>query len=212
MVCEAGPRGKPQRPKRRLLLAGTGDLFRRKRRFFRVESSTCYACRMDPATPAEWIASGYEARREQRPNDARDCFRQALSLSSRSGDRLRDGKNIGAALKHYQLAVELYRKQDAPLTLAHTIRHVADILLDEGNLESAQRHYEEALTIYCANQETPPLDLANTLRGYGLFMEKSGKTEEAMTLWQQTLALYEQLGIEAGVAECTSHLAFLMGQ
>jgi tetratricopeptide (TPR) repeat protein len=180
---------------------------------------------MDPATPAEWIASGYEARREQRPNDARDCFRQALSLSSRSGDRLhtakaheglgqieRDGKNIGAALKHYQLAVELYRKQDAPLTLAHTIRHVADILLDEGNLESAQRHYEEALTIYCANQETPPLDLANTLRGYGLFMEKSGKTEEAMTLWQQTLALYEQLGIEAGVAECTSHLAFLMGQ
>jgi tetratricopeptide (TPR) repeat protein len=180
---------------------------------------------MDPTTAAEWIASGYQARREQRLDDARNSFRQALSLSGRAGDRLhtakahaglgqieRDGNNIGAALMHYQLAVELYRKEDAPLTLAHTIRHVADILLGEGNLEPARRYYEEALSIYCDDEQTPPLDLANTLRGYALLMEKSGKSEDAAMLWQQTKALYEQLGIEAGVGECQSHVAYLLGR
>jgi tetratricopeptide (TPR) repeat protein len=92
------------------------------------------------------------------------------------------------------------------------VRHVADILLCEGNLEQAQRNYEEALAIYSAHEETPPLDLANALRGYALLMEKSREIEEAAMVWQQTLGLYEQLGIEAGVAECKSHVAFLMGR
>jgi tetratricopeptide (TPR) repeat protein len=180
---------------------------------------------MEPTTAAEWISNGYHARRDNRLDDARSCFNQALRVCGDSDDKLhtaqahaglgqieRDRKNIGAALMHYQLAVELYRKQEIPLTLAHTIRHVADILLGEGNLEQAQRHYEEALAIYCAHEETPPLDLANALRGYAQLMEKSLKTDEATMLWRQTNALYEQLGIDAGVAECRSHLAFLMGR
>jgi tetratricopeptide (TPR) repeat protein len=180
---------------------------------------------MDPTTPAEWIASGYQARRDQQLDDARNCFSRALQLSRTSDDKLhkaqahaglgqleRDRKNIGAALKHYQIAVELLRKQDDPLALAHTIRHVADILLCEENLEPARRHYEEALAIYCAHETTPPLDLANTLRGYALVMEESSKIEEATMLWRQTQALYEQLEIEAGTTECQSHLAFLMGR
>jgi tetratricopeptide (TPR) repeat protein len=180
---------------------------------------------MNPTTPAEWIASGYEARRDQRLDDARNCFSQALNLSGASGDKAqsaqahagmgqieRDRKNIGAALKHYQLAVQLYRKQDNPLALAHTVRHVADILLGEKNLEQARNHYEEALSIYRAHESTPPLDLANTLRGYGLLMGRSGHTEEATMLWHEAQAIYEQLGIEAGVNECRSHLAFLMGR
>jgi tetratricopeptide (TPR) repeat protein len=180
---------------------------------------------MSPTTPAEWISNGYQARRDHRLDDARSCFSQALNLSGASGDKLqtaqahsglgqieRDRKNIGAALKHYQLAVELYRKQDNPLALAHTIRHVADILLGEKNLDQARHHYEEALAIYRAHEETPPLDLANALRGYGLLMGRSGHTEEATMLWHETQAIYEQLGIEAGVTECRSHLAFLMGR
>jgi tetratricopeptide (TPR) repeat protein len=180
---------------------------------------------MDQTTPAEWIASGYLARRDNQLDEARNCFSRALHLCGASDDTLhtaqahaglgqieRDRKNIGAALMHYQLAVELYRKQEIPLTLAHTIRHVADILLDEGNLEQARRHYEEALAIYCAHEDTPPLDLANALRGYAQLTEESGKTEEATLLWRQTQALYEQLGIEAGVTECRSHQAFLMGR
>jgi tetratricopeptide (TPR) repeat protein len=180
---------------------------------------------MDPTTPAEWITSGYQARRDQRPDDARNCFSRALQLSRASDDKLhkaqahaglgqieRDRKNIGAALMHYQVAVELLRKQPDSLILAHTIRHVADILLDEGTLEPAQRHYEEALSIYCAHEATPPLDLANALRGYALLMEESGKIEEATMLWRQAHALYEQLEIEAGLTECRSHMAFLMGR
>jgi tetratricopeptide (TPR) repeat protein len=180
---------------------------------------------MESTTPADLISMGYQARRDQRLDDARNCFSRALNLGRTSGNKLhtaqahtglgqieRDRKNIGAALKHYQLAVELYRKQDAPLAHAHTVRHVADILLCEGNLEQAQRNYEEALAIYSAHEETPPLDLANALRGYALLMEKSREIEEAAMVWQQTLGLYEQLGIEAGVAECKSHVAFLMGR
>jgi tetratricopeptide (TPR) repeat protein len=180
---------------------------------------------MDQTTPAEWIASGYLARRNHELDEARNCFSRALHLSGASEDTLhaaqahaglgqveRDERNIGAALKHYQLAVELYRKLNSPLTLAHTVRHVADILLAAGNLEPAQRQYEEALATYCAHDETPPLDLANTIRGYAQLMEQSGKTEEATMLWQRTQALYEQLGIEPGVTECRSHLAFLMGR
>jgi tetratricopeptide (TPR) repeat protein len=180
---------------------------------------------MEPTTPAEWIANGYQARRDHRLDEARNCFSRALHLCGASDDKLhtaqahagmgqieRDRKNTGAALMHYQVAVELFRKQDVPLKLAHTVRHVADILLAAGNLEPARRHYEEALTIYSGHEETPPLDLANTLRGYALLMEKTGETEEATMLWQQTQALYEQLGIEAGVAEVRSHLAFLMGR
>jgi len=139
----------------------------------------------------------------QAPNGAGPCG---------TGQIERDRKNIGAALKHYQIAVELLRKQDDPLILAHTVRHVADILLGEGNLEPAQRHYEEALAIYCAHETTPPLDLANALRGYALLMEESRKIEEATMLWRQANALYEQLEIEAGVTESQSHLAFLMGR
>jgi tetratricopeptide (TPR) repeat protein len=180
---------------------------------------------VDPTTPTEWIANGYQARRDQQLDEARNCFSRALNLCRITDDKLhkaqahaglgqieRDRKNIGAALKHYQISVELLRKQDEPLVLAHTIRHVADILLGEGNLEPAQRQYEEALAIYCAHEETPPLDLANTLRGYALLMEESSKTEEATMLWRQAHALYEQLEIEAGSTECQSHLAFLMGR
>jgi tetratricopeptide (TPR) repeat protein len=146
-------------------------------------------------------------------------------LSGTSGDRPqtaqahaglgqieRDRKNIGAALKHYQIAAEFYRKQGNPLALAHTVRHVADILLGEGNLELAQRNYEEAMALYRTNEKTPPLDLANTLRGYALLMGELGHNEEATMLWHETQGLYEQLGIEAGVTECKSHLAFLLGR
>jgi len=180
---------------------------------------------MEPTTPAEWIANGYQARRDHQLDKARNCFSRALHLSGTSNDKLnsaqahaglgqieRDEKKIGAALKHYQLSVELYRNQDNPLALAHTVRHVADILLGEKNLEQAKRHYEEALAIYRDHKETPPLDLANTLRGYGLLMGRSGHTEEATMLWLEARAIYEQLGIEAGVTECRSHLAFLMGR
>lgn len=180
---------------------------------------------MNSTTAAGLISSGYQARRDHRLDDARNCFSRALNLIGNSGDKLtraqahaglgqieRDRKNIGAALKHYQLAVELYRKQEDPLTLAHTVRHVADIHLGEGNIEQAQRNYKEALEIYRAHESTPTLDLANTLRGYALLMGESGNSEEATMLWQETQGLYEQLGIEAGVAECRSHLAFLMGR
>jgi tetratricopeptide (TPR) repeat protein len=180
---------------------------------------------MDSTSPADWIASGYLARRDHQLDEARNCFSHALRLCGASDDHLhtaqahaglgqieRDRKNIGAALMHYQVAVELYRKLDSPLTLAHTIRHVADILLDGENLEPARRHYEDALAIYFGQEGTPPLDLANALRGYALLMEKLHKTEDATMLWHQTQALYEQLGIEAGIVECKSHLAFLMGR
>jgi tetratricopeptide (TPR) repeat protein len=224
IVCEASLHGKPNR-RNPETASNKRHPFLAEAKLFLVDSSTCYACRVNPTTAAEWIASGYQARREQRPDEARNCFSRALNLCRITDDKLhkaqahaglgqieRDRRNIGAALKHYQIAVELLRKQDDPLALAHTIRHVADILRGEGNLEPAQRHYEEALAIYYAHETTPPLDLANALRGYALLMEQCGKNEEATMLWRQAHALYDQLEIGAGVTESQSHLAFLMGR
>ena len=180
---------------------------------------------MTLASPADLIASGRKARFEHRLADAKEYFSLALSQSARTGDKLhtaqahaglgqveRDLKNNGAALKHYQFAVELFRKQENPLILAHTIRHVADILRSEKAFEQALTRYEEALEIYRAHNETPPLDLANTLRGYALAKTETGEVQEAAALWLEAQSLYEQAGVQAGVAESQSQLAFLMGR
>ncbi len=48
--------------------------------------------------------------------------------------------------------------------------------------------------------------------GYALLMGDCGDQEEAKYLWYEAQALYEQAGVEAGVAERQSHIAFLMGR
>ncbi len=124
----------------------------------------------------------------------------------------RDEGKTQAALNHYGEAVELLREERDERQLAHAIRHVADIERGHGNVAKAAAAYEEALALYRAHEETPALELANAIRGYALLMGECGDQDEAKYLWYEARALYEQAGVEAGVAESQSHIAFLMGR
>jgi tetratricopeptide (TPR) repeat protein len=180
---------------------------------------------MTSHSPLELLSHGYRARSEKRLSEAKDCFIQAVDHSRKAKDKAllaqalcglgqveRDLGNLSAALKHYGDAVDLRRALGDPLLLAHTIRHVADILRGLGSLGKAAPCYEEALGIYRSHEQTPPLDLANAIRGYALLKADTGDTDEATYLWHEAAALYEQSGVQAGVTESRSQIAFLMGR
>jgi tetratricopeptide (TPR) repeat protein len=93
--------------------------------------------------------------------------------------------------------------------LAHTIRHVADILRESGRAELAEPRYDEALALYRKHPETPPLDLANAIRGLALLKSDSRRSESAKALWQEARELYAAVNVEAGVEESKRRLAML---
>ncbi|HVP00411.1 MAG TPA: tetratricopeptide repeat protein [Bryobacteraceae bacterium] len=114
----------------------------------------------------------------------------------------RDQGRLEEARRLYEQAAERYRALNDPLALAHTVRHVADIHRQQGHPELAARCYDEALMIYRANAETPQLDLANAIRGLALLKNEA-------TLWQEARDLYAEVGVDAGVNECSRRLAAL---
>lgn len=163
-----------------------------------------------------------QARKEHRPADAKRDLLEAVEACRASGTQLelaqtlkalgqveRDLQHSEEALKLYQEAVAIYRTLDDPLALAHTIRHVGDILLVEGKHILAEPCYQEALGIYRGNQKTAPLDLANTIRGLAILKQETRIPDDAKVLWEEARTLYTQVNVEAGVAESNRRLAQL---
>jgi tetratricopeptide (TPR) repeat protein len=180
---------------------------------------------MESTPPAKLLSLGHEARSEKRLTEARDYFARAVDHCRKANDKVllaealcglgqieRDLGNAGAALKNYAAAVELRRNQDAPLLLAHAVRHVADILREQRQPKESAPLYEEALAIFRNHEQTRPLDLANAIRGYALLKADAGDPEEATFLWHEAMALYAECGVQAGVNESQSQIAFLMGR
>lgn len=174
--------------------------------------------------PEPLLASGREARRQQRFDDARDLFAQAVAESRWTPDdglRARALKGLGQAerdLRHYTTALKCYREAAAieaeagdELAWAHTVRHIADILRELKDWPGAESNYNDALAIYRRRADAPVLDHANALRGLALLKDQLGASEEALLMWQAAKCLYEKAGVEAGVSECESHIAFLQG-
>jgi tetratricopeptide (TPR) repeat protein len=177
---------------------------------------------MEHRTPESLLELGRNAKSEQRPEDARRAFSDALTECCGGEDgplvatlyeelayverNLRDLESAG---QHYRKASDFYRRLDNLLKTAHTMRHAADILREQNEREESGLLYAEALRIYRQHPETPPLDLANAIRGFALLKEDQEDPEQAVRLWQEAGKLYEMTGIEAGVAESRRRIGLL---
>ena len=176
-------------------------------------------------TPEALLEQGRVAKKERRPEDARNAFRDALTeirgkeegpLVATLYEELayveRNLRDLESAERHYRKASELYRGLHHLLKAAHTLRHAADILRDQSRRDESARLYAEALVIYRDHQETPPLDLANAIRGFALLKEDEEDREQAVRLWQEAGKLYEQTGVDAGVEESKRRIGLLTGE
>jgi tetratricopeptide (TPR) repeat protein len=126
-----------------------------------------------------------------------------------TGAQARKEKDLTVARAHYAEAARLHREQGEVLAYAHSIRHIADMYLDEANLAEAQPLYEESLEIYRSNLHTKVLDLANSVRPYAQLHEALGNLNSARELWLEARNLYGSLRLEVGVTNCEEHLAKL---
>jgi len=170
-------------------------------------------------SPDALIAGAYGARREGRLKDAKELFSEAVTLCQAPveptllakaltglGQIERDLKNNLQSLGHYRAAEAIYRGVADPLHLAHTVRHIGDILREDGSLDQARPCYEEALRIYREQDQTAPLDLANTIRGFALLRAETGEREQAKSLWQEARSLYHGEGVQPGVQESDAQI------
>jgi tetratricopeptide (TPR) repeat protein len=109
------------------------------------------------------------------------------------------------ALAHYHKAAARARQSGDLVQLAYCLRHVSAIALELNDNEAALSAGEEAVAIYreCADD---PLGLANALRVTGLAQAALGQRDEAAACWFEARNLYQQLGIQAGVAEADDWL------
>jgi tetratricopeptide (TPR) repeat protein len=172
-------------------------------------------------TASELILAGHRARREGHPENAKDLFVQAFTSTDsivERADALRGHANaesdLGAftkAAKCYRDASALLRGLDEPLRLAHTVRHLGDVLRRAGRTPEALPSYEEALRIYRDHPEAAPLDVGNTLRGYGLLLEGMGDRERAREAWAEALRIYREAGVWAGIKQAHWRIAGLGG-
>ena len=139
-----------------------------------------------------------------------EIVQQVLVVDSASTDGTsqiaRDMGDKESARTLYESAVAILRKGEDPLRLAHTIRHVGDILRAQGRAAESVTHYEEALQIYRSHPATHPLDLANTVAGFARAAGDIGDTEAATSFWQEARSLYASLGVTAGVQEADRRL------
>ncbi len=177
-------------------------------------------------TPDHLIASGYRARREGRLGEAKEIFSEAVQVCREAdanpsvlagslaglGQIERDLRNDRAAIECYREAVGIQRGHPDRLRLAHTVRHLADVLREAGLLEEARTGYEEVLEIYRRHPETRALDLANAIRGFALLRGNAGDPEDAKSLWSEARDLYQSCDVKAGVEESERRIAQLAGK
>lgn len=123
-----------------------------------------------------------------------DCLARAHELRLRGESaRRKDGP---MARLCYEQAVILFREADQPLLLAHTVRHLGDVYLEQGRPDLAEPCYDEALSLYRTHADESSLDYANALRSLAVL-----RWEQAKMLWEEVRTLYTGLNIEPGIQE-----------
>ena len=173
-------------------------------------------------TTESLLEYGRQAKREHRLKYARSLFRKALDESRSAENRAlratlyaelayleRALGEMEHAKTHYLHSAEINRQLNNPLCWAHSARHAADILREQGKRDESGGLYAEVLEEYRNNSKTAPLDLANAIRGYALLKSKMGAVQEACALWKEAGDLYGSENIDAGVEESRKQIALL---
>ena len=113
-------------------------------------------------------------------------------------------RNPATARKCYEEAVELFRGMGEPLVLAHVIRHLGDVYLEQDCPELAEPCYREARDLYLSQGDNSSLDLANAIRSLAML-----RWEQSKALWREAQALYTNLNIWSGIEESKARIAAL---
>ena len=135
---------------------------------------------------------------------------EIVALTER-GKTERDRGHLVQAQRHYADALALSRCQNSSLRTAHIARHLGDIYRENGLALQAEPLLTEAISLYRQSLHTRVLDLANAIRPLALLRTAQGDANSARQLWQEAQVLYSAINVEAGVAECSGHLAKLIG-
>ncbi|MBK6426602.1 MAG: tetratricopeptide repeat protein [Blastocatellia bacterium] len=173
----------------------------------------------------ELLARAMDSRRADRPDDARREFESAVDLARTRPLSIefvaalkglaqieRDSGRPEPAVALYEEAATACRSLNHDFLLAHTVRHLGDVLQDLGSIERAEPCYLEALSLYERRADAPTLDVANTIRPMAILRETQGDTAEAVLLWTKALRLYAECNVPAGVEECERRLRNLTGE
>ena len=175
----------------------------------------CETMKAPPASEAE-LSAIVEQTRGCLVEAAAICRETGASLElsvalGKLGHVEQDAGRHEAARACCEEAVVAARHAGDPLRLAHAVRHLGDVHRHAGRLVDAEACYAEALSLYGHLETRRPavLDHANAVRPMAILKEESGQVEAARALWRRARDLYRAAGIEAGVAECTDHLAGL---
>lgn len=161
------------------------------------------------------LSKADSARKENRLEEAQKNIVSAIEMSGRISDMglfiqalndlariRRDLGNSASSIAAYQELANLQEKNKDQPGLAHTIRHLGDIHMDEGLYDVAEVYYKKSISIYKTDKQTPSLDHANALRGYALLLIQKDKKKEAVSHWKKAKDLYEKCRIATGVEEC----------
>ena len=168
-----------------------------------------------PAVTSERVESDEDHQGGSGNQRGRFRFDISCSCMTTAAEAIAQGRqarvegNFSGARAHYSAAAKIYHDQNDVLAYAHTIRHIADIYVEESNLAQAKPLYEESIELYRTNFSTKVLDLANALRPYALLNEAQGNLDLARKFWEEAKELYSSVRVEAGVSECEEHISKL---
>lgn len=180
------------------------------RRAWKLRYTTMKSPPADPAEAARAVGRVHrhlsEAATLCRASGADGVLAEALG---KLGHAEEDAGRDEAALACYEEAVQAARRAGHPLRLAHAARHLGDAHRKAERPAAAEACYAEALALYGAQDDPPALDHANALRPMAILKETQGQVDDAKALWRRARTLYRSAGVEAGVDECTEHLARL---
>jgi tetratricopeptide (TPR) repeat protein len=121
----------------------------------------------------------------------------------------RDTGDPGAAIAPYEEAVTLCRSSGDPRVLAHTIRHLGEVLFEVDRLAEADDCLTEAVDLYRRHGASGDLSVANAVRPLAILREAQGRLNEAVALWTEARAGYATADIDAGVQEADDRLSRL---